>query len=130
MSTNGLECVFCPAGMMPMVGLRACESCPLSMYYDQINGECKPCGRGMELNVGGDASTPCVPCDAVSAGDSGVCEVCESGKMPNLGRTFCEACPVGYAGTAGVCTICPPGTHQKEDQTACPATLARNNWTL
>eukprot|EP01043_Picozoa_sp_COSAG02_P033908 COSAG02_NODE_2340_length_9105_cov_47.424051_5_plen_1377_part_01 len=118
-SVSGLSCERCGPGLRPASTLDMCVPCPEGLYFDQINQLCSRCPDGSELDPNEEATEPCRPCDAVSAGLSGFCSQCISGKQPNNDRTECVTCPAGYAGIGGVCEICPAGTQPYAEQQQC-----------
>ena len=66
-------------------------------------------GEGPNLAL---AATSCVACSPGEYSVSGTCSSCQTGKIPNAGKTACEACPTGKTAdltTAGTCSKCTEG---------------------
>lgn len=126
-SGDGSACVACAVGLKPMSDFTACIPCQANTYYDLLSGTCLACTAGMELNPDVAATDPCVQCNPQSAGLTGTCTVCESGKQPREDttppRTQCEVCPAGFAGLDGVCTLCPAGKHADSRGQSCEICL-------
>jgi hypothetical protein len=126
-SSDGSACDNCNVGLKPNGDYTECIPCEDNKYYDFNENTCKFCDAGMKLNPDETSTQPCVACDAQSAGLTGICTVCDSGKQPRMDtdppRTQCGDCPAGTAGENGVCELCPPGKHADSRGTACELCL-------
>ena len=116
-STSGLECEECAAGLRPNPQADMCIPCPPNEYYDLEQGKCDLCQDGQMLVLG--QGLPCAECPPGFAGTGGTCSACPDGQMPTERKDRCIGCPMGAAGTAGMCPECEPGRYQNDDQTDC-----------
>lgn len=126
-SVDGRSCETCMVGLRPNGDYTDCIPCGENKYYNFEDNTCKSCSAGMQLNPDVESTQPCVACDSQSAGLTGVCTNCESGKQPKLDtdppQTSCEECPDGTAGERGRCDLCPAGKHPDSRNTGCELCL-------
>ena len=101
-SSDGLECVECPAGMVPNAEQSECILCPDGMEQ-QTAVSCALC-LGNTISTGGNE-----------------CTSCGIGLIANEEKIECEMCPEGlfFDQASGSCAACTNPLMPNEDRTTC-----------
>jgi hypothetical protein len=95
-STQGTQCLPCPAGTYAAAGATNCTPCPAGRY----------CPSGV-------ASPQTCPAGHVPDSTQSSCTVCKIGTYATAGMASCTPCPAGKYQpniTASSCITCPSGT--------------------